>query len=309
MSRIVTLTFSPCIDKSTSVQALVPEKKMKCMAPKVEPGGGGINVARAIKQLGGEAIAIFPSGGFTGKRFNRLLEDEGIPAVIIEAVEETRENIIVFDESSNQQYRFGMPSTSLTNMEWTNCLQALTGIDGIEYIVVSGSLPEGAPDHIFSTLAKIAKEKSARLIVDTSGDPLKEAAKQGVYLLKPNLGELASLTGSEIKNVSDAKKAASELVARGSCEIVIVSLGKDGALLTTAQESFHVLPPEVVVKSTVGAGDSMVAGIVYSMIQNLNLKQTLQYGVAAGTAATLHAGTELCQKDDTERLYTMICNI
>ena len=111
MSSIITITFSPCIDKSTAVAALVPEKKLVCATPKLEPGGGGINIARAIKKLGGAATAIFPSGGYTGKYFNHLLEKENIPAVIIETANETRENIIVVDEATNNQYRFGMPGT------------------------------------------------------------------------------------------------------------------------------------------------------------------------------------------------------
>src|SRR5262245_43167445 len=143
MSAIVTITFSPCIDKSTSVPSLIAEKKLKCAAPKLEPGGGGINVARAIKKLGGKATAIFPSGGYTGKYFNHLMEKEEVPSIIIETASETRENIIVLDESTNNQYRFGMPGTELSDEEWGKCLTALNELDGADYIIASGSLPPG----------------------------------------------------------------------------------------------------------------------------------------------------------------------
>src|SRR5688572_20349598 len=121
MASIITITFSPCIDKSTSVPSLVPEKKLKCATPKLEPGGGGINVARAIIKLGGNATAVFPSGGYTGKYFNHLMKEEKVPSIIIESANETRENIIVLDESSNSQYRFGMPGTGLKESEWRQC--------------------------------------------------------------------------------------------------------------------------------------------------------------------------------------------
>jgi 6-phosphofructokinase 2 len=125
MQNIVTITFSPSIDKSTSVPKLLPEKKLRCSQPVLDPGGGGINVARAIKKLGGEALAIYPAGGFTGQAFNALLAREGVTARVIEAAADTRENIVVLDESTNQQYRFGMPGTPVTEEEWQLMLQVI----------------------------------------------------------------------------------------------------------------------------------------------------------------------------------------
>lgn len=159
MSSIVTITFSPCIDKSATVSSLVPEKKLQCNDLKLEPGGGGINVSRAIKKLKGEATAIFPSGGYTGKYFNKLLSDESITSVIIEAKCETRENIIINDLSTNQQYRFGMPGSPLSEDEWTACLKALDQFKDLEFIVASGSLPPGVPLDVYAQIAKISKQK------------------------------------------------------------------------------------------------------------------------------------------------------
>lgn len=306
MSSIVTITFSPCIDKSTSIPVLIPEKKLRCSVPKLEPGGGGINVARAIKKLGGETIAIFPSGGYTGKYFNHLLEKENIPSVIIETTNETRENIIILDESSNKQYLFGMPGTELSEKEWKQCLKAVEEINNAEFIIASGSLPPGVPLNIYAQLAKIAKNKNAKFIVDTSGEALKQAADEGVYLLKPNLGELCSLAGIEKIDIGKVEEVAKELILKNRCDVIVVSLGSEGAILVTKSETYRAIPPEVDRKSTVGAGDSMVAGIVYSLSRGMNLKQSLQYGVACGTAATIHSGTELCRKEDTDRLYALI---
>jgi len=265
MSNIVTITFSPCIDKSTSVPFLMAEKKLKCTEPKLEPGGGGINVARAIHKLGGEATAIFPSGGYTGKFFNHLLEKENIPSLIIESGNETRENIIVLDESTNNQYRFGMPGTELSKAEWEKCLKAVEEMKDVEFIIASGSLPPGVPLNIYAQLAKIARNSNAKFIVDTSGEPLKHAADEGVYLLKPNLGELSSLAGKKELHPDEIKDVAKEIIAQGKCEVMAVSMGAAGAMLVTKDLTEIFAPPQVTRKSTVGAGDSMVAGITFSL--------------------------------------------
>ncbi|MDP4261290.1 MAG: hexose kinase [Bacteroidota bacterium] len=306
MSKIITITFSPCIDKSTSVPVLIPEKKLKCTAPKLEPGGGGINVARAIKKLGGTATAIYAAGGYTGKFFNKLVADEGVPAVIIESENETRENIIVLEESTNQQYRFGMPGTELKEKEWNRFLVAIEEIKDVEFIVASGSLPPGVPADIFARMGAIAKKRSIKFIADTSGDALKYAAHEGAYLLKPNLGELGSLVGKTYLEPGEACPAAKEIIGKGDCEVVVVSMGANGAMLITRDRVMKFLPPEVKRKSTVGAGDSMVAGIVLELSRGKSLEESVQYGVACGTAATINEGTELCRLQDVEKLYTAI---
>lgn len=308
MPAIFTLTFSPCIDKSTSVPELIPEKKLRCSEPKSDPGGGGINVARAIKKLGGDATAVYPAGGYTGQAFNKLLADEKVPAIVIQSENETRENIIVLEEKNNKQYRFGMPGTKLLENEWKECLHAIEKAKDIEFIVASGSLPPGVPDDVYAQLAVIAKKKKAKLVVDTSGIALKHAVNEGVYLLKPNLGELGSLTGKEYLKPDEAGQAAKQIIEKGNCEVLVVSMGSKGAMLVTSKIVTTVIPPDVEIKSTVGAGDSMVAGIIYALSQGKELEEALQYGVASGTAATLHPGTELCSKEDTDKLVKEIQN-
>lgn len=306
MSLIVTLTFSPCIDKSASVASLVPEKKLVCSAPKLEPGGGGINVARALKRLGIAATAVYPSGGYSGKFLDHLMRNEGVDAVLIETEKETRENIIIVDESSNNQYRFGMPANTLHEPEWKRCLGAIKEIDGIRFLVVSGSMAPGVPLTVFAELSALAKQKKAKLVVDTSGNALKEAVQHGVYLLKPNLGELSALAGVEKIESEQVAATARLVIEKYHCEIIVVSMGKEGAMLITSNEVFIAKSPEVHRKSTVGAGDSMVAGILYSLSQQPDLERALQYGVACGTAATMNPGTELCHKEDADRLFAAI---
>ncbi|MBS1914719.1 MAG: 1-phosphofructokinase family hexose kinase [Bacteroidetes bacterium] len=306
MSKIITVTLNPAIDKSTFVDVLVPEKKMKCAKPFFEPGGGGVNVARAIRKLGGDATAVYLAGGYTGKFYRHLLDEEKIQSIVVEIAQHTRENLIVQDRSSNLQYRFGMPGPVISEPEWKMLLAELEKIENISYLVASGSVPEGIPTDIFARIAKIAKKKNARFIADTSGEALKHAADEGVYLLKPNLRELSSLAGKEELNMELVNKVANEILSTKKCEVLIVSTGESGALLFTRDFSRQITPPVVKRKSTVGAGDSMVGGIVYSLSQGNDLFEAVQFGVACGTAATMNWGTQLCKKEDAEKIFEMI---
>ncbi len=306
MAKIVTLTFSPAIDKSSTIASLIPEKKMKCTNPKFEAGGGGINVARVIAKFNGDVVAVFPSGGYTGKYFNHLLENEKVPFIAIDTKNETRENFVILEESTNKQFRFGMPSNELLETEWKTCLDAIENLKDVDYIIASGSLPPGVPMNVYAQLSKIAKKINAKFVVDTSGEALKEAVDEGVFLLKPNLEELGYLLGIENLEIANIEEAAKELIHKNNCEIIVISLGSEGAMLVTKNETHTIKPPKVDVKSTVGAGDSMVAGLVYSLTKNNNLKEALMYGVACGTAATMNKGTELCKISDVEKIYNSL---
>jgi 6-phosphofructokinase 2 len=303
--RIITLTFNPCIDKTSSVERVIADKKLKCSPPVFEPGGGGLNVARAIRKLGGDVVAIYPSGGYSGKFLNELLARESVPAINIETAMHTRENLIVVDRCENKQYRFGMPGPTLTVGEWQQCLDAIENSDA-EFIVVSGSFTPALPEDLLARIAAMAKKKNRKLIADCSGTPLKLAIEEGIYMIKPNLGELISLFNSTERNIETAKIFARQLVEENNIEIIMVSLGAEGALLVTKNTTMHILPPQVKKLSTVGAGDSLVAGMVLKLSQGWPVEKAAQYGVASGTAATMAAGTGLCNLYDTEIVFTQI---
>ncbi len=306
MKPVITLTLSPAIDKSTTTEKLIAEKKLSCSPPIYEPGGGGINVARAIHRLGGNALAVYPAGGYSGKTFHALLARENVHQLVIETIDNTRENLVVLETSTNKQYRFGMPAPMLTPQELDTCLTSLSNIEQMAFLVVSGSLPSGTPSTLFADLAKIAKEKNAKLIVDTSGEALKQAVKAGVYLIKPNLRELSALSGKILRNKHSVIIAAKNIISNSDCEIIVVSMAEEGALLITSQLALQVTPPKVEVKSTVGAGDSTVAGLIFSLANGESLKDALIFAVACGTAATMNAGTELCHTEDVKELLNRI---
>jgi 6-phosphofructokinase 2 len=305
MSKIVTLTFNPVIDKASSINGLAPEKKLRCSQPEFGPGGGGINVSRALKNLGADSLAIFPSGGYSGQFLNQLMEEHGLQYLASETKTRTRENFIVFDKATGLQYRFGMPGSEISENEWQAMLEEVKKTEA-EFIVASGSLLPGMPPDIVAQVAEIAIEKGAKLILDTSGEALKKAVEVGVYLLKPNLGELSSLVGQEEVDHQSVDEIGKEIIRRGQCEILVVSMGAQGAKMITKDNIIHVLSPVVRSVSTLGAGDSMVAGMVLALSQNKPLKEVLQFGIACGTAATLTHGSELCKKEDVEKLFRML---
>lgn len=306
MARIITITFNPCIDKNTSVEALLPEKKLRCAPPIFQPGGGGLNVSRGLRRLGTENLAIYFAGGYTGQFLEQLVEEEQVASRIIPIKKHTRENLIVVDKKTGQQYRFGMPGPEISEHEWQQCLDMVSREEDVEYIIASGSLSPGMPEDILARLATIAREKKARLVIDTSGPALVAAVEVGVYLLKPNLGELAALVGKEHIHAEQVDDVAREIIAKGKCEVMVISLGAAGAMLVTKDDVIQMTPPVVKRKSTVGAGDSMVAGLVHALSGNGSMKDALRMGIACGTAATLNEGTELFHKEDVEKLLGLI---
>jgi len=301
---IVTLTMNPALDKSTSVGQVVSEKKLRCGPMTIEAGGGGINVSKAIHELGGISEAVFPSGGYNGKLLEEILSDKQIPFKSIPVLQETREDITVTEGSTNTQFRFVLPGKSLSGDEINHVLSFISGLDPFPaFIVASGSLPPGTPDDFYGRIASVCKTKGARCIVDASGNTLRCATTEDIYVLKVSFSELSSIYGVDHLQFHKIEKAAKEIIDQGYCQIVVVSLGHNGALLLTKDEVIKVGAPIVKKLSTVGAGDSMVAGLVWMLQQESTLKEMLQFGVACGTAAIMNPGTSLFKREDALKLY------
>ena len=304
---ILTITPNPALDKSTIIQKLIPEKKIRCTNLQVEAGGGGINVSKVIKELGGECTALFPSGGMNGKALEQLLIAQDIQFKAIPIKGETRENFAATDISTNAQYRFVFPGPDLSSEELNLCYRILESFKPEpDIIVFSGSLPPETPDEFVAKLASLTKNIGAKFIADTSGNTLKQAVNEGVYLLKPSLSELCFLVGKEYLELSEVEDAAKSIIDKGSSEVIVVSMGASGALLLTKDIFKRIPAPNVKKVSTVGAGDSMVAGMAIMLSQNKSLVEVAQFGVACGSAATMNAGSQLCKKEDVWRLFEWI---
>jgi 6-phosphofructokinase 2 len=307
MKTIVTMTLNPAIDKSSSVAHVVAERKLYCDVPRFEPGGGGVNVSRAIKKLGGESLLLYPAGGLTGDRLKELLDEEGLNHQPFPIEGLIRESLVILEESTGQQYRFGMPGPHLQQKDWESFFQELATMEpSPDYVVASGSLPPGVPPDFYARVARAGKKRGAKVIIDVSGEPLEAALQEGVFLIKPNVREFRGLVGEEIKEESQIKTEAQKMVKSGRCEVLVISLGAAGALVVSEELAEHILPPTVPIVSKVGAGDSMVAGIVLSLARGNPLRESVLFGIAAGSAAVMTPGTELCRREDAERLYEIM---
>ena len=299
---IVTITVNPALDKSAHFKGLVPEQKIRCDEPRFDAGGGGINVSKAISRLGGTSLAVFTSGGPIGKMLEELVKKESIEYNAIEVQSWTRESFVAVDDNTNLQYKFGFPGEVILEEEGNRIMETISNLNP-KFFVVSGSLNKGLSVDFYQRIAAIAKKSNTKLIVDTSGESLEKVLETGVYMIKPNVGELAKLIGADRLEMEEVNQAAKQIIAKGGAEIAVVSLGSQGAVLVTKDQYEFVPAPNVAKKSTVGAGDSMVGGMVWALSQNKSLKEVIRWGVACGTAATMNEGTQLFKPEDAKRLF------
>lgn len=301
MPHFLTFTPNPALDLSTSVDRLVDAHKMRCEAPELHPGGGGINVARVLHRLGADVLTLYPAGGPTGQRLQQLLQDEGVPAQVLPIAGETRESFTVHERQSGHEYRFVLPGPTLAPNEWGNCLAGLQQ-QAPTWIVSSGSLPPGAPENGHAQVAHLARQIGARMVVDGSGPTLAAALQAGVWLVKPSLHELSELTGLALETTAQQRDAAQSLIAKGWAQMVALSLGQGGAMLVSAEQCLQADALQVPVASSVGAGDSFLAALIWALDQSMDLPQALATAMAAGAAAVMTPGTGLCQRSDVDRL-------
>lgn len=303
MSTVATLTVNPTVDASTQVERVVAEDKLRCAEPGYEPGGGGLNVARVVQALGEDALALWTCGGPLGRLLGDCLDAGGLGHRPIPIGGMTRQNLIVFEETSGQQYRFGFPGPALTKEEVLRCAEAVRALDPApEVLVLSGSLPPGVDPGFYARVAGEAPRET-KVVVDTSGEALRRSLDARPCLVKPNLRELGQLVGRELTSDAEIERAAMGLVRDARVEVVIVSLGAAGALVATEDGPTRLRSPMVPIRSKVGAGDSMVAGAVVGLARGWSWLEAARLGVAAGAAAVMTEGTQLARPADVERLF------
>jgi len=307
MTDIVTITPNPAVDLSTSVERIVPIHKLRGTSQRRDPGGGGINVARVIKRLGGDVSAIYPVGGATGDLLRKLLDKENVPSQTFAIAEETREDFFVNELSTGRPFRFILPGPSLNDTEWQECLTLLSRIEPFpRFVVASGSLPGGVPDDFYARLTRIVKQRGARMILDTSGPALAAAVTEGLDLIKPNLREMRELAGREPTDASEWEDAAKALIRRGKVAIVALTMGHLGAVLVTLDQVLRAEPLPIAPVSAVGAGDSFLGALLWQLASGADLEKSFRHAVAAGAAALLNRGTSLCLSDDVKRLAQQV---
>ena len=303
MDQIATITMNPTIDLSTSVDRVVPTHKLRCKGLKRDPGGGGINVARVARRLGAPVTAVYTTGGPIGHLLWQLVEAEHITSCAVRIAGQTRENFTVDEHGSGQQFRFVLQGPQVSEDEWGECLRTVGSLDPFpKYLVASGGLAPGIPQDFYVRVAQIAKARQARFIVDTSGSALNAVLDEGVYLIKPNRRELSELTGEPLDSEKSLIDACRQIVEQRKASVVALTLGEEGALLVTADRGWRAPALAVKTASAVGAGDSFLGGMIFSLASAHSLEEAFRHGVACGSAALLTPGTELCRPEDVRRL-------
>lgn len=304
---ILTVTLNPALDIATSTPTIRPEVKLRCTTPLLHPGGGGINVSRAIGQMGGQSRAFVALAGLVGQRVAQMLDQAGQAVEVFDLPGETRESFTAADLGRSLQYRYVLPGP-----QWDDALtdRALAQIIGLAraggHVVLSGSQPPGMGDDFPARLADGLSVVGARLVVDISGAPLAHLATAGapaIDVLRMDGREAESLAGRPFPTRRDSADFAADLVGQGVARIVAIARGTDGNIAVTATERWHAEAAAVPVRSKVGAGDSFVAGFTLSLARGLDLRDSLGMGAAAASATVMRPGTELCRAEDVEALF------
>lgn len=300
---ILTVTVNPALDISTTTEVVSSGHKLRCGPSRLDPGGGGVNVARVVQRLGGRPLAVYTAGGPTGEAYRRLIEAERLATLVVPIQGSTRQDFTVDETSTGKQFRFVLQGPELSEPEWRLCLALVA--DSIQpggYVVASGSLPPGVPDNFYAEVARLARDQNARCVVDASGPALAAALTEGVFLVKPSRRELGLHFGTTLDSEQSELDAAMALVADGSAEHVALTLGGQGAVLASSGGTLRLPVPQVRVQSTVGAGDSFLAAFVLRLAQGRTLAEAFRSAVAAGSATVTTRATELCHRVDVERL-------
>ena len=301
---ILTLTLNPALDMSTAVPSLVPDQKLRCSEPQLDPGGGGLNVSRAVAALGGESLALVALGGLTGDRLAGLIRHEGVPFLALTAPGETRQSLTVTAADTGRQYRFMLPGPQWSEADQQRVFLLLRASARAGALgVISGSQPPGVPVDFPAHLARAMV--GLHVVLDTSGPALRQVVNvpiAGLYVLRMDGEEAEDLAGHPLTTRAQSADFAQSLVRQGVAQQVIVARGADGSVLADASQRLFVKAANVPVKSKVGAGDSFVAGFVLATARGQTAAEAMAMGSAAASAAVMTDATQLCRIEDVMRL-------
>lgn len=296
-TRIVTVTLNPAVDLSCTADLVRPTHKIRTFDEHIDPGGGGINVARVLHTLRADVLAVIAAGGVTGALIEELLTEAGVSHLTVRCHGRTRISFTVFDRTAKEEYRFVPAGPTAEPHDWGEVLGLLDKID-CEWLVASGSLEPGMPPDLYATIAASARRRGIQVAIDTSGAALRAALDAGVDLVKPSLSELETYARRALPDPAEQEAAAMALVQAGRAGIVAVTLGDQGAILASAEGVIRMPAIPVPFQGAVGAGDAFFAGLIWALSRELPMREALGWAIAAGSATVSRVGTARVRLDD-----------
>ena len=302
MKKVLTVTLNPSLDKTFNLEEFTPGRVNRCSELRIDAGGKGINVSRALANFRTPTLALGISGGENGKILKELLLSEGVESDFLETDGNTRMNYKIFDKKTKDTTDINEAGIPMTPEILTLFMEKYkTHLKSADYVVLAGSLPPKTDERIYRILGEEASKQNVRVILDTEGQKLREGIKALPFAIKPNIHEFEDLCGKTMKNRADILNSIREVHESG-VELVVVTLGGDGAIFMQGNTAYKTLPLSTDRKSTVGCGDSVVAGMCYSLINGFDLKKTAMICAAAGSLTASKDGTNMCTKEE------VICN-
>lgn len=300
--KITTLTLNPTIDLACEAPEVRPVRKIRTTGERADPGGGGVNVARVVQELGGEVEAVILAGGVTGHFLEELLDEIGLPRRSVPIAGRTRISQTVLDRSRGEEFRFVAEGPEVSEAEWRSALALLQTLPEGSWLVASGSLPRGVPEDFYARVAELAQARRLHWVLDSSGPALAAGTGRGAELIKPSQGEFEALVGRSLRAPGALEEAAREAVAEGLAKRLAVTLGHEGALLATEAGTLRLPALPVEVRGAVGAGDSFVAAMTLALARGAADEDAFAWGMAAGAAAVSNAGTAHPTRAEVEQL-------
>jgi 1-phosphofructokinase len=302
---IYTITLNPALDRTLWIERIRDDVSNRILEEHSYAGGKSIDVSRVLKNLGIDNSALGFVGGFAGRELEGRLLNAGVQTDFVRVSGETRTNIIIHETETGRQLNFNARGPEIKPSEMMQLVEQIEALSQPEIVAIGGSLPLGVNPEIHHKIITLLKKRQAKVVLDVDGEALRQGIKALPTVIKPNIHELSELVGRDLKGLDEMLVAAREINKSG-VEIVLVSMGAKGILLVANGQEYHAVPPAVDVKSTVGAGDSSVAGFISGLARGKDLNECLTYAVAAGTATTLSQGTALAQNEDFQRILKQV---
>ncbi len=299
------MTLNPALDRTIIVEKLIQDDTTRILSETLYAGGKGIDVSRVVRELGGQSVALGLVGGYDGLHLEGLLINAGVMTDFTKISGETRTNIIIKEEDTKRQYAISAAGPQILPAEIGEVYHSVLQLQSMDYLVLSGSLPKGVSPNVYGQLILAGKKKESFVVLDTDGRALKESIDYRPTLIKPNQFELSRLVDSDLTCEEDISKACEKIHGLG-IEYILVSRGKEGIIFSTEKYKIKAVAPPVQVDSTVGAGDSVVAGFVQAHSQGKELAECVRMACAAGTATAKTPGTELCHLHELQEILQQI---